>query len=222
MSDQNKYNSYIIKKNFIRARLGKYTKKAFLMLPEILNPNILDLGCGTGIPAVELAKISNGCIFGMDINDNILKTLKINIEKFDFSERIIVFCGSILSLPLKKEMFDIIWAEGIIASIDFQKGLMEWRDLLKTDGYIVLHDDNTDIDEKIKKIEDSGYNLLNQFLLSDDIWWHEYYGPLEKLLEETDENTREVKNDQLEIKMFKKNPTQFNSIFFILQKIIDE
>jgi len=38
----------------------------------------------------------------------------------------------------KKESFDLIWCEGAIFIIGLEKGLTEWRPLLKKDGYIVF------------------------------------------------------------------------------------
>ena len=69
MADQEQNYTFQIKKNIIRARLGKYTKKAFMLLPDLSEPCILDLGCGSGVPSIELAKISNGYIFGMDTDE---------------------------------------------------------------------------------------------------------------------------------------------------------
>ncbi len=59
--------SFQEKKDMIRERLNKYTKKAFQELPELNNPKILDLGCGSGIPTLELARLSHGEILGIDI-----------------------------------------------------------------------------------------------------------------------------------------------------------
>ena len=51
----------------LRLTFLKYTKKAFEMLPQINKPRILDIGCGSGVPTLELARLSNGEIIGIDI-----------------------------------------------------------------------------------------------------------------------------------------------------------
>ena len=48
------------RKNFL-----KYTKKAFQMLPKLDRPRILDIGCGSGVQTIELAKLSKGEIIGI-------------------------------------------------------------------------------------------------------------------------------------------------------------
>lgn len=77
-----------------------------------------------------------------------------------------------------------------------------------------------------EKISSCGYKLVNQFLLPEDAWWTEYYGPLEIRLKEL---RRKYQNDleaqkiiqkhQDEVDMVKANPKKFGSIFYILQKI---
>jgi len=42
-------------KDHFRERLNKYTRRAFQMLPKVENPHILDIGCGSGVPTIELA-----------------------------------------------------------------------------------------------------------------------------------------------------------------------
>jgi len=39
----------------LRITFLKYTKNAFEMLPQIDKPRILDIGCGSGVPTLELA-----------------------------------------------------------------------------------------------------------------------------------------------------------------------
>ena len=51
-----------------RAVFLQYTRMAFESIPRIDNPRILDIGCGTGMPTLELAKLSNGKITGIDID----------------------------------------------------------------------------------------------------------------------------------------------------------
>jgi len=49
-----------VRKDGIRKHLLKYTRKAFRMLPHVDNPRILDIGCGSGFPTLELAEAEPG------------------------------------------------------------------------------------------------------------------------------------------------------------------
>jgi ubiquinone/menaquinone biosynthesis C-methylase UbiE len=46
---------------------NEYTRKAYMSLPNLaLQPNILDVGCGSGMQTLELARISEGEITALD------------------------------------------------------------------------------------------------------------------------------------------------------------
>ena len=129
------------------------------------------------------------------------------------------------SIDFPDEAFDIIWSEGSIYVIGFEKGLVEWQRFLKKNGFLVIHDEFKDHDKKISMIFKSGYNMIDCFMISSDIWWEEYYKPFEKHIKKL---TNKYKNDpeaqsilrkeQNEIDTFKRNPQDCSSIFYILQK----
>jgi len=68
-------NLYGIGRDRIRENLNKHTRKALRLLPKCKNPHILDIGCGTGVPTIELTKISNGHVIGIDIDVTSLKLI---------------------------------------------------------------------------------------------------------------------------------------------------
>jgi 2-polyprenyl-3-methyl-5-hydroxy-6-metoxy-1,4-benzoquinol methylase len=61
-------NLYRIEKDHIRENLNIYTRKAFTLLSKCKKVHILDIGCGSGVPTMELAKLSEGYVTGIDIN----------------------------------------------------------------------------------------------------------------------------------------------------------
>ena len=215
-----------INKDLVRKRLVKYTRKAFRMLPQLDKPRILDVGCGTGVPTMELARLSNGEIIGLDINQGHLDALVRKIEKAKVSDRVKAVKCSILDMEFADESFDIIWSEGSIFIIGFKKGLREWKRFLKPDGFMVIHDEKGNIEEKLKQVSYCGYELLGYFMLDEDTWWVEYFAPLEKLINKfrikhagDPEVIAALDNDQREIEMFKKNPKRYgSSVFFIIKK----
>lgn len=213
------------KKDLPRKRLAKYTRKAFRMLPEIDKPQILDVGCGSGVPTMELARLSNGEIIGLDINQDLLDVLARKIEKAGLSDRVKAVKCSIFDMEFLDESFDIIWAEGSIYVIGFKRGLQEWKRFLKPNGFMVIHDEKGNINEKLEQISSCGYELLGYFILNEDTWWAEYFAPLEKLIGETQTKYAddakvpgELHNAQQEIDMFKKNPERNSSVYFVTKK----
>lgn len=212
-------------KERVRRRLLKYTRRAFRMLPKLDNPRILDIGCGSGVPTMELARLSNGEIIGLDIDQSALDILTEKIVRAGLLDRVKVMNLSILNMEFEKESFDIIWSEGSIFVVGFGKGLKEWRRFLKPNGYLVVHDEQGNIDKRLRQIASCGYELLGHFLLSVDDWWAEYFAPLEKLVIETRAGYADaskvlelVHEAEREINMFKRNPERNSSACFVMKR----
>lgn len=222
MSNQilNELNPESFREEFI-----KYTIQAFKMLPKLDKPRIIDIGCGSGLPTLELARLSTGEIIGIDIDQTALDELNEKARKKGLSDRVWTKNCSMLELDFPDESFDIIWAEGAISPIGFKRALKEWGRILKINGFMVFHDDLRDKASKIEIISECGYELVNHFQLPDDAWWVEYYEPLEERIKELrskyndDPKVLEAfKRYQNEINAYKKNPKDFRSIFYIMQK----
>jgi len=117
------------------------TRKAYLMLeglPE--NPRILDIGCGPGMQTIELAKLSGGQIVALDNHQPFLEQLKKSAKKEGIIDRIKAVKDDMFNLNYGNNSFDLIWSEGAIFVIGFEKGLREWRHLLIEKGYVVVSD----------------------------------------------------------------------------------
>ncbi len=203
-----------------------YTRKAFKMLPNLENPCILDIGCGSGIPTLELATLSNGKIIGIDIDQNAISEFKKKIKDSNLSKRIKALNLSLFDVNFPKECFDIIWAEGAVGPIGFEKALRHCKRLLKPNGFMVIHDDLKKKEEKLEMILKDGYELHDMFELPEDTWGIEYYQPLEiKMKEfrikhkESPQIMEKLKKYQDEINAFKNDPSDFKSIFYIIKRI---
>jgi len=221
----NEETRFQINKDRIRKRLLKYTRKAFRMLPQLDKPRILDVGCGSGVPTMELARLSNGEIIGLDVNQSLLDVFSRKIENAGVSDRVKAIKCSIFDMEFPKESSDIIWSEGSIYVIGFKRGLQEWKRFLKPNGFIMVHDEKGNIEEKRKQISSCGYDLLGHFILNEDTWWAEYFAPLERLVCEPRMRSADdpkvleaLRNAQWEIDMFKKNPELNRSVFLVMKK----
>ena len=214
-----------ILKDQIRSRLLKYTEKAFLMMPEMDKPKILDIGCGSGIPTLELARLGQGEVTGIDIDQTALDKFIRKIAVAGINKRVKVFKCSLFDIGFPEESFDVIWAEGAIHTIGFERGLREWKRLLKPGGFMVIHDEQGNVQDKLEQISDCGYELLGYFLLGEGTWRREYFAPLEKMLAEYQKSMpvnpkvrEEIRQAQEELDMFRKNPEGNSSAFFIMKR----
>jgi ubiquinone/menaquinone biosynthesis C-methylase UbiE len=208
-----------------RRRLLKYTRKAFRMIPKMERPLILDIGCGSGISTQELAKLSRGKVIGIDIDRAALDKFASRVKKAGLTDQIKVMNCSMFDMDFPDRSFDIVWAEGSIHAIGFERGLRRWKQLLKPGGCMVVHDEQGNIKEKLEQIADCDYHLLGYFTLTKETWWTEYFAPLEKLVNETRTKypyaqsvLEEMQQAQAELDMYRKYPERNSSVCFVMRK----
>lgn len=223
-----------------------YTRMAFRMLPQLDRSRILDIGCGPGGPTMELARLSKGYVIGLDTHQPYLDKLKKKIEKAGLSDRMEAIHGSMFEMDFPHENFDIIWAEGAIWITGFERGLREWRRLIKPNGFLVVHEMTwlqldppkeildywrktypgiKTIPETLEVIPRCGYRVIGHFPLPEDAWWEEYYCPLEKRIRKLRKKYKGdtkalsvIENEQQEIDLYRKYSKWYGSVFFIMQK----
>ncbi len=132
---------------------------------------------------------------------------------------------SLFELSFEDESFDIIWSEGSIYPIGFERGLQELRNLLKSGGCLVIHDAIEGKADRVEIIHSNGYRLLGHFNLSQELWHQEYFIPLKKrhdILKTRDKVSEEDKTElqrlEKEIQDFENYPNRQQSEFFVMQK----
>lgn len=215
-----------IDRDSFRQNLRRFTWQAFNLIPPIERPLILDLGCGTGIPTIELAVLSKGRIDAVDKDARALSVLRDKASGLRLGKRIRTRQASIERPGVKKRAYDIVWSEGAIGAIGFAKGIIAWSQFLKPGGFMVIHDEKGDIDEKLKDIRGCGFATVNHFIITPDIWMGEYFRPLEQRFIElahayrgNDEACRIIAKEREEIDQFKSDPNRFATVFFVMKKI---
>jgi ubiquinone/menaquinone biosynthesis C-methylase UbiE len=212
-------------------------------LPE--HPCILDIGCGPGMQTIEIAKLSHERIDALDNHQPFLEDLKRRAEEESVSDNITTVSGDMFTLNYENKSFDLIWAEGSIYIIGFERGLREWRKLLTDRGYIVASELSwlkPDPPEEIRKyfaeayprmktIEENleiarrtGYRIVGCFAIPEKSWWDNYYTPIEQKipsLKSKYRNDQEALSilacEELEIEMYRKYSDYYGYIFYVMQ-----
>ncbi|MBP1909210.1 class I SAM-dependent methyltransferase [Methanolobus bombayensis] len=223
------------------------TEKAFNMLSSLpAGAKILDIGCGVGMQTIHLAKICKGCcVTATDIYQPFLDKLMENAAKEGVDDRISTVCASMDELPFEAEEFDVIWAEGSIFILGFEKGISYWNQFLKNGGYMAVTENTWFTDEPspevvefwqeiypgIMNILDTekvitavGYDVIDHFKLPVSVWY-EFYDCLEKRLDEISDNYKGnteaemiLEFNRREIKLFRERPDEYGYAFYIFQK----
>jgi len=175
---------------------------------------------------MELAKLTDGDIIGIDIDQESINRLNKKIEEEGLINRVKAIECSLLDIKFPDNSFDIIWAEGSITTLGVGRSLRSWNKLLKPDGFLVVHDEIKHFFKKRHKVASCGYKLIEHFSLPVEAWWEEYYSPLEIRIKElykkysNDPDALEVLNiHQTEIDIVKASPKSFQSVFCIMQKL---
>jgi ubiquinone/menaquinone biosynthesis C-methylase UbiE len=185
------------------------TEKAYKTLKNLpAKPRILDIGCGPGMQTITLAKLSQGQITAMDNHQSFLDQLNASAIREGVSDRIKTSKGDMFNLQFEKCSFDLIWCEGAIFIIGFEKGLREWRPLLADNGYLVTSElsflrkdlppeldvymkemyaglENSAakmVEENLETAKKAGYKVIDSFILPKSGWWDNYYKPIEAKL----------------------------------------
>ena len=101
--------------------------------------NLLDIATGTGDLAIELSKINNLKITGIDISAKMLDIAKQKIEKKNKSNQIEFILADSTNLPLSSDSYDAATcAFGVRNFENLNDGLTEIYRVLKNDGLLVI------------------------------------------------------------------------------------
>jgi cyclopropane fatty-acyl-phospholipid synthase-like methyltransferase len=203
-------------KDECRKNLNKYTIKAFLTIPPIDKPIILDAGCGTGVPSLALIELCNGSIYAVDPDQSSLNWFKEKITILNLKDRITIYNDTILNPSLFNFKFDLILAEGLLNVIGFEKGLQILINYLKNNGYLIIHDELKNDSNKRVYFKNSNLKLLHSFELNENVWLNEYFLCLKsKITNIRDEKLLETELNEINENINK--PENLKSIYYVLK-----
>ena len=223
------------------------TIKALSFLDNINTiSRVMDLGCGTGGQTMVLAQNITGNITGIDQFPDFINVFNDNAKKLNLHDRVNGIVGSMENLPFHKEEFDLIWSEGAIDNIGFERGLNYWIGFLKRNCYIALTCPSWFTDDRPSEIEKFwadagcrldtiGHNILIMqkigfipiaaFIVPPQCWTDNYFIPREKaekeLLQKYPGNkTVEtfIENEKYEVELYSKYKQYYGYVFYIGKK----
>jgi SAM-dependent methyltransferase len=188
-----------------------------------------------------------GHITGIDLFPPFIDLFNINANKVNLQDKIKGIVGSMDNLPFRHEELDLIWSEGAIYNIGFERGLNEWRKYLKIGGYIAVSEASwfteerpVEIDEfwkdaypeidtisnKVEQMQRAEYIPIATFVLPENCWTENFYDPqvaaqknfLKKYVgNKTAEEL--IANQRHEAELYYKYKAFYGYVFYIGKKI---
>lgn len=159
---------------------------------------VLDLGCGTGSQTMILSERIPGSITGIDLFSDFTDELNAQAEKKGLGDRVRGVQGSMDKLDVEPESIDLIWCEGAIDGVGFEKMLGYWSSFLKPNGYVAVTCPSWLTDDRVAEVDDfwtqagsgldtaaqnvgilqkAGYAPVATFVLPKECWTQNYFAP---------------------------------------------
>ena len=207
---------------------------------------IADIGCGTGGQTMVLGENTTCEITGVDSWPGFINQFNQNARIKNLHDRVKGIVGNMENLPFQDEELDLIWSEGAIYNIGFERGLNEWRKFLKQGGYIAVTENTWFSEERPAEIQDfwqkaypeidtipnkvaqmqkAGYLPIATYILPETIWT-DYYASqnlrLEPFLKKHNGNKMVeefIASQRYEAELFYKYKAYYGYMFYIGKKI---
>jgi len=112
---------------------------------------IADIGCGTGGQTMVLAQNTASEITGVDLSSDFVRQFNQNARNKNLQDRVKGVVSNMENLPFEEEELDLIWSEGSIYNIGFERGLNEWRKFLKKGGHVAVTENTWFTEERPPK-----------------------------------------------------------------------
>lgn len=113
---------------------GKKTVRRFIK-NSFLNENskILEVGCTNGFTSLEIARLLNCNVWGIDINENSIQNAKSRVK----SEKVTFSVGNALNLPFESNFFDMVICSNATSFMrDKGKAIKEYLRVTKPWGFV--------------------------------------------------------------------------------------
>ena len=222
------------------------TRLATSLIPDFKRKiRIADIGCGKGSQTFVLADEYDADIDAIDLLPEMIEGIREKSKAKGLENCVHPVQASMDALSFDKGSYDLIWAEGSIFIIGYEKGLRYWRQFLKPGGFVAvtecswlgskrprnlawIQDNLPEIDTieyKIHQMSEAGYEPYAHFILPETCWTKNYYEPMKPAMEaflkdHPGDPKAQSFIDRLKEEMdyYNENKDSFGNVFYIGRK----
>jgi len=98
---------------------------------------VLDVGCGVGTTAIEIARQHSASITAVDISPLMLDRARANVAAAGVADKVSVVEGDILALDMPDGTFDVVLAEAVTMFVDRARAATELARVTKPGGRVL-------------------------------------------------------------------------------------
>ncbi|RZN45747.1 class I SAM-dependent methyltransferase [archaeon] len=176
------FERYMEKRDALRMSIADAALKMFELLPWNDITRVIDMGCGTGVMALMLARRHNVVITCVDRDEGSLEALRNNSIHSGTDDRIEICHMDLRDVSSPENYFDMIISEGSVQIIGFENALGKWEGMVRKGGYLLIHTDSLEREKREMAISSNGYELMATATITANEWLRLYIGPLMDLI----------------------------------------
>lgn len=223
-----------------------FSQQILAQLPPLPpNPQIADLGCGSGISAVLLADWFKTTVRAVDFSRDFLAEAAQRAERLGLQDRIHWIEADFGALDWPLGELDLLWSEGAAYNLTFAGALAAWKPLLKPGGLAVISELSwctEDIPipaqaywqqaypamaseaDNIQTAISQGLEVLGVERLPAEAWWTNYYHPLQAKIQPLGHSPDPVmqsviQETQAEIALFEQYSDAYGYSAYLLRRL---
>ena len=114
------------------------TSRALALIPLTSDAVVVDAGCGTGRQTLQLLQETPATVVATDLHQSMLDRLQQLAAERRVSDRLHIERAAMAALPFEPGSLDLLWCEGAIYNIGYERGLRAWLPLLRAGGHLCV------------------------------------------------------------------------------------
>jgi ubiquinone/menaquinone biosynthesis C-methylase UbiE len=193
-----------------------------------------------------LARVTGGIVTAVDVHQPYLDDLMQRAGASGLAEHIRPVRASMDALEFEPESFDLIWSEGAIYIMRFERGLRAWQPLVRHGGYVVVSELSWLVDDppaparafwdeaypamrpvatNLRTVERCGYERVADFVLPKSAWLDDYYTPLARRIDAIERDHANdpaartfLAGERREIELFHAHGDSYGYVFYLMRR----